>query len=350
MPKADRTAVDKRRANYKKNSYTQAWAEGRYTKAKGKGKGRAADDDDEEEIKGVPLVYATSMRAPGVVVNCMRGKEKKCGIELMAVFNNIADELYPDTKLEDSDDESQPKKSGPPKTVEEELQAEIEGMKKEKEKKVYRFSFVQTKVECFVYIHMRKPLDPNRIVEHYLKSVETTGLTQSRFALRLIPCQSVTSLEVDKVVAACRDLIAGAAERVKAEKGPEHEWRLNYNSKTDSRIERDAVVSRAREMSDLKVTMKGADIVVGIEIYRGLAAIGTMTDFERFRRYNPQEISLAVNKGKKDESGRVIQAGKDGQIPTEPAAPVADVETAPAQPKEAAVPTSAPSEVTTTEA
>jgi hypothetical protein len=27
-------------------------------------------------------------------------------------------------------------------------------------------------------------------------------------------------------------------------------------------------VSRAREMSDLKVTMKGADIVVGIEIYR----------------------------------------------------------------------------------
>jgi hypothetical protein len=51
MPKADRTAVDKRRANYKKNSYTQAWAEGRYTKAKGKGKGRAADDDDEEEVK-----------------------------------------------------------------------------------------------------------------------------------------------------------------------------------------------------------------------------------------------------------------------------------------------------------
>lgn len=112
MPKADRTAVDKRRANYKKNSYTQAWAEGRYTKAKGKGKGRAGDDDDEEEVKvsldeskwpsvvmlthmtvglqGVPLVYATSMRAPGVVVNCMRGKEKKCGIELLAVFNNVS--------------------------------------------------------------------------------------------------------------------------------------------------------------------------------------------------------------------------------------------------------------------
>jgi hypothetical protein len=67
-------------------------------------------------------------------------------------------------------------------------------------------------------------------------------------------------------------------------------------------------------------------------------------------QYNPQEISLAVNKGKKDESGRVIQAGKDGQIPTEPLAPVADTETAPAQPEEAAAPTSAPSGITTTEA
>jgi hypothetical protein len=71
---------------------------------------------------------------------------------------------------------------------------------------------------------------------------------------------------------------------------------------------------------------------------------------DRCWQYNPQEISLAVNKGKKDESGRVIQAGKDGQIPTAPAAPVADAETAPAQPEEAAAPTSAPSEITTTEA
>lgn len=70
---------------------------------------------------------------------------------------------------------------------------------------------------------------------------------------------------------------------------------------------------------------------------------------DRCWQYNPQEISLAVNKGKKDESGRVIQAGKDGQIPTEPAAPVADPETAPALPEEAAAPTSAPSEVINTE-
>lgn len=43
---------------------------------------------------------------------------------------------------------------------------------------------------------------------------------------------------------------------------------MNYNSKTDSKINKDDVLMRAREMSDLKVTMKGADIVVGIEIYR----------------------------------------------------------------------------------
>jgi hypothetical protein len=61
---------------------------------------------------------------------------------------------------------------------------------------------------------------------------------------------------------------------------------LNYNSKTDSRIERDAVVSRAREMSDLKVTMKGADIVVGIEIYR-------VSDFE-LGRYKSEVLIASI--------------------------------------------------------
>ena len=97
-------------------------------------------------------------------------------------------------------------------------------------------------------------------------------------------------MDVDKIISLGRDIIAEAAERVKADKGPEHDitvgeavggtqrlelmestdwqWRINYNSKTDSRINREDVLTRAREMSDLTVTMKGADIVVGIEIYR----------------------------------------------------------------------------------
>lgn len=53
----------------------------------------------------------------------------------------IADELYPDLKLDaNSDDESEQKSSGLPLTIEEELQAELAGLKKQKEKKVYRFS------------------------------------------------------------------------------------------------------------------------------------------------------------------------------------------------------------------
>ena len=48
MPKAESNA-GKRKANYKKNVFTQQWAEGRYTKSKGKGK--ADDDNDADEPK-----------------------------------------------------------------------------------------------------------------------------------------------------------------------------------------------------------------------------------------------------------------------------------------------------------
>jgi hypothetical protein len=53
--------------------------------------------------------------------------------------SQIADLLYPETKLE-SDDEGEEKAPVKAKTMEEELAADIAGMKKEKEKKVYRFS------------------------------------------------------------------------------------------------------------------------------------------------------------------------------------------------------------------
>jgi hypothetical protein len=67
-------------------------------------------------------------------------------------------------------------------------------------------------------------------------------------------------------------------------------------------------------------------------------------------QYNPQEISLAINKSKRDENGRVVQAGREGAISTQPTASVPEPEAAPAQPEEEAVPsTSAASEVTISE-
>jgi len=54
MPKAESNA-GKRKANYKKNVFTQQWAEGRYTKSKGKGK--ADDDNDADEPKVRARLY-----------------------------------------------------------------------------------------------------------------------------------------------------------------------------------------------------------------------------------------------------------------------------------------------------
>ena len=179
-----------------------------------------------------------------MLVNCVRGKEKKCGQELLEIFNGvsscshsllaynslprleiqIADLLYPETKLDQSDDEGEEKVPVKAKTMEEELEADIEGMKKDKEKKVYRFSeyiagsgraevgrspnvhiFPQVlfrplwnavsyfhldpailRLICdspVIYINVKQPIDPNRIIQHYLKSIEQTGVTQTRCGL-----------------------------------------------------------------------------------------------------------------------------------------------------------------------
>lgn len=46
------------------------------------------------------------------------------------------------------------------------------------------------------------------------------------------------------------------------------QWKLNFNSKTDTGLKRLDVITKAGEMSELPVTMKNADLVVGMELYK----------------------------------------------------------------------------------
>lgn len=69
----------------------------------------------------------------------------------------------------------------------------------------------------------------------------------------------MTSLEVDKVVAACRDLIAGAAERVKAEKGPEHEVTVSHSSSQQSAVAMWALWLTNRESLVVEIELQQQD-------------------------------------------------------------------------------------------
>jgi hypothetical protein len=88
MPKVD----PKKAGKYKRNLYTQQWAEGRYTK---NNSGKSKDNDSDDDREGVsapraPLSHSTSIKAPGILVNCVRGKEKNCGQELLEIFNTVS--------------------------------------------------------------------------------------------------------------------------------------------------------------------------------------------------------------------------------------------------------------------
>lgn len=103
MPKSESAVTQKRKSQYKRNHYTQQWAEGKLNKSKSKSERNQSGEQRPPQIAGddgsllvqdaetplVPLVFSKTIRAPGVLVNCVRGKEKKCGQELLAIFNSV---------------------------------------------------------------------------------------------------------------------------------------------------------------------------------------------------------------------------------------------------------------------
>jgi len=46
------------------------------------------------------------------------------------------------------------------------------------------------------------------------------------------------------------------------------QWKINFNSKTDSGVSKEGVFAKASEISPLRVAMKEATLVVNIEMYK----------------------------------------------------------------------------------
>jgi hypothetical protein len=120
-------------------------------------------------------------------------------------------------------------------------------------------------------------------------NVSTNQLKRCRFAQRLIPCQSVCSTDLDKVISTTKFLMDEFTSKMREEVGEEkqitvrnsdislgllrgltlfEQWKLNCNSKTESKLSKNSIVAQAGLISPLKVAMGNADLVVGMEMYK----------------------------------------------------------------------------------
>ncbi|KAG5887035.1 hypothetical protein JTB14_029994 [Gonioctena quinquepunctata] len=216
----------------------------------------------------------------GFLCSC-NNREKECVREAYNLLNKYADILYPPQPPEALSPEKEP-------NVEDELENELRELKSEK-KHLRRFQVVESGAKNFLFITTTVE-DPVKLAHSVVSELEATKSQQTRFLIRLVPIEVTCKAYIKEIETVFQPL----AE--KYFKDSPRTFSIVYNHRNNNNLNRDEVIKVvadivAKANSDNKVDLKSADVSIVIEVIKGIALIGVVPDFIKYKKYNLLSIT-----------------------------------------------------------
>ncbi|ORZ13503.1 hypothetical protein BCR42DRAFT_330305 [Absidia repens] len=124
----------------------------------------------------------------GIIVMCTRTREARAVKEAIDLFNQYADQLYPETitKQNDNDDNE---KEDDEDDLEASIAKELAGLKDTKKDKKERFTSVSTGTDCMLFIKTCPEIEPCRFVHDLLMDMKEKQIKKTRYLSRILPVQ-----------------------------------------------------------------------------------------------------------------------------------------------------------------
>ncbi|KAJ2691017.1 hypothetical protein H4R19_006402, partial [Coemansia spiralis] len=201
---------------------------------------------------------------------------------------SYAARLYPgleeEIAAEDGDDTAAPTAASD--DIEAEIAREVAEMKAPAKPRLFRY--LQTTIECLIYIKCHRRIDPERLVQFMFANLVETRQRKTRFTGRLIPAKVTTTSKLDAIVAGAKTV---AAELLADDVEPST-FALVVNICYCDDLKRDDVIPAVAAPLDTKhkVDLKNAKYTIVIEVFKSMATIGLVQDYNALRRLNLQTL------------------------------------------------------------
>ncbi|KZS94182.1 hypothetical protein SISNIDRAFT_485104 [Sistotremastrum niveocremeum HHB9708] len=222
---------------------------------------------------------------PGVWVTCNMGKEKQCVGELYDLFESLADELWPPKDPWDSDD--QLAEAFKQLDVEERVKRELAILKAPKSQK--RFHNCRTDTVCLIYIQCSPTVDPVKLVLHHLEEVERTGITRTRHVQRFAPASGTCQASLGEFKILASKIIPTAFVNVSPNPC---NYKIEIKIRAHKKIQRQEAIDEVVKCvpPGYGVSLDNPDIVVLLEIFKGVCTLAVVPDYMRFKTFSPLQI------------------------------------------------------------
>ncbi|KAJ2790508.1 hypothetical protein H4R21_006496, partial [Coemansia helicoidea] len=159
-------------------------------------------------FKNPQKAFEISPGMKGFFATCTRGREKKSAAETIDLLESYAAQLYPgledEIAAEDGDEAAAPAAASG--DIEAEIAREVAEMKATSKPRLFRY--LQTTIECLIYIKCHRRIDPERLVQFIFADLVKTRQRKTRFTGRLIPAKVTTTSKLDAIVSGAKTVAA----------------------------------------------------------------------------------------------------------------------------------------------
>ncbi|KAI8576410.1 hypothetical protein K450DRAFT_257152 [Umbelopsis ramanniana AG] len=270
---------------------------------------RAAGFKSDEKKKKAKTYHISKEKSPrkggfcietnvaGVMVMCARKKEDRAVREILDIFNEYADKLYPAEASKEEEEENEEEEED----IEAMIAKEVKAMSnKPKSKK--RFVNLQTDTDCVLFIRTNPPVDPVSFVHHILTDIKTTQKKRTRFVSRLLPVAKTCNSNIPEIVRMAEELFkpyfhtAGEDGKIEPKK-----FAIVCRIRNCEKMDRQELTKSLAGVvgKDHTVDLVNPDLVIIVEIIQTIGMISVVKDFYDLKKYNIESI-CGLNE-KKDE-------------------------------------------------
>ncbi|KAI1759256.1 hypothetical protein GGR53DRAFT_514177 [Hypoxylon sp. FL1150] len=248
----------------------------------------------------------------GVWTTCVKGKERQALEEMDSLCQEYGEKLYgiqqegSAAEDEDGDDD-----------IEASIKKEVDSMKPANKPKDTTFQPMRMELDCLLFVRMKRPVDPVKLVQEICK--DARGITdkqqrRSRFINRFTPVVLTAKANETGVEEVARKVLGGhfqlagdEGEKLTTSDSDGCSYAIRPSFRAHNTLKRDDVIKKVAALiaPRHKVNLTSPDKVILIDIFQTFCGMSVVDgEWENLKRYNLHEIYLSALKGPEDPKER----------------------------------------------
>ncbi|SAM01787.1 hypothetical protein [Absidia glauca] len=231
----------------------------------------------------------------GILVMCTRARENRAVKEAIDLFNQYADQLYPNTNDAPQDD------SDEPEDLEASIAKELAELKDTKKDKMERFTSISTATDCSkLESNETGPgIEPSKFVHDLLVDMAAKQIKKTRYLSRFLPVQQTCMANLPEMQRVAKLVIHPQFN----EPNEDGTFGVVPRLRNCTKLDRMEVIKTfaASVGEGHEVNLEDPDLVILVDVTRTVCSMSVVKDFGKLRKYNLESL-LGLNDNTESKS------------------------------------------------